>query len=49
MKTQKGIQLEHAVIEGANHFFENNVEELMGVVNGYLDKRLGRAPPAKLA
>lgn len=49
VKTQKGIQLEHSVIQGANHFFENNVEELMGIVNGYLDKRLGRAPPqAKL-
>ena len=41
VKTQRGIQLEHAVIDGANHFFENKTEELMEIVNAYLDKRLG--------
>jgi alpha/beta superfamily hydrolase len=41
VKTQKGIQIEHAMVEGANHFFENKVEDLMGVVGTYLDKRLG--------
>ena len=41
VKTQKGIQLEHQMVEGANHFFENKVEDLMGVVDVYLDKRLG--------
>ena len=40
VKTQRGIQLEHQVIDGANHFFENKTEELMEVVNAYLDKRL---------
>ena len=41
VKTQRGIQLEHAVIDGANHFFENKTEDLMEIVNAYLDKRLG--------
>ena len=41
VKTQKGIKLEHAIIEGANHFFENRVDELMEAVGIYLDKRLG--------
>jgi len=41
VKTQKGILLEHAVIEGANHFFDGRVDELISVVNDYLDKRLG--------
>jgi alpha/beta superfamily hydrolase len=41
VKTQKGIQLEHQMVEGANHFFENKVEDLMALVNTYLDKRLG--------
>jgi uncharacterized protein len=41
LKTQKGIVIEHAVIEGANHFFENCVENLVTTVGAYLDKRLG--------
>ena len=31
----------HAVIEGANHFFENCIEDLQTTVGVYLDKRLG--------
>ena len=41
LKTQKGIQIEHAVIEGANHFFENCIDDLQTTVGAYLDKRLG--------
>lgn len=41
VKTQKGIVLEHAVIDGANHFFDGKVEELMQTVDTYLDKRIG--------
>ncbi len=40
LKTQKGILIEHAVIPGANHFFENSVEPLIKEVGLYLDKRL---------
>ncbi len=40
LKTQRGIVIEHAVIEGANHFFENSVEPLIAEVGSYLDKRL---------
>jgi hypothetical protein len=29
------------VIEGANHFFENRVDQLVGTVGTYLDRRLG--------
>lgn len=43
LKTQKGIVVEHQVIDGANHFFENRVDELMEAVGGYLDKRLEAA------
>jgi len=42
LKTQKGIVIEHAVIAGANHFFENCVEPLIAEVGTYLDKRLGQ-------
>ena len=30
VKTQKGIQIEHAVVEGANHFFDGKVDEADG-------------------
>ena len=46
VKTQKGIQIEHAVVDGANHFFDGRVEELMGTVDGYLDRRLGKVSEA---
>ena len=40
LKTQKGIVIDHKSVPGANHFFEDKVDELMGVVNNYLDVRL---------
>lgn len=40
LKTQKGILIEHAVIPGANHFFENCVDPLIAEIGVYLDKRL---------
>jgi alpha/beta superfamily hydrolase len=40
LKTQKGIKIEQQVIRGANHFFENGVDQLMDICAGYLDKRL---------
>ena len=41
LKTQKGIVIDHKVIPGANHFFENHMDELMAECGSYLDKRLG--------
>ncbi|NND50354.1 MAG: alpha/beta hydrolase [Rhizobiales bacterium] len=41
LKTQKGIVIDHEVIPGANHFFENHINELMQITDAYLDKRLG--------
>jgi len=46
VKTQKGVKLEHAVIDGANHFFDGRVDELMVAVDEYLDKRLGATEEA---
>jgi len=40
LKTQKGVVIDHEVIPGTNHFFEGKVDELMEVVDKYLDKRL---------
>lgn len=43
LKTQKAITIDHEVVPGATHYFDNKLEELMKVVNTYLNKRL--APP----
>ena len=40
LKTQRGIVIDHQVIPGANHFFENKQDELMELVAEYLDRRL---------
>ena len=39
LKTQKGITIDHSIIEGANHFFEGRTDELMEDIHAYLDKR----------
>lgn len=43
LKTQKGVVIDHRVIPGTNHFFEGKIEELMEMVNDYLDERLDGA------
>lgn len=40
LANQKGIRIDHVKIEGANHFFENNQDELGNAVGNYLDTRL---------
>ena len=42
LKTQRGIKIDHEVVPGANHFFENKTDELEGVVGTYLDMRLAK-------
>lgn len=40
LRTQKHITIHHDEIPRANHFFEHELEELMGSVDRYLDFRL---------
>jgi len=40
LKTQKGIVIDHQTVPGANHFFENKVEEAVDRVADYVDRRL---------
>lgn len=42
LKLQKGIMITHNVVEGANHFFSEQEDELIEECGTYLDKRLGR-------
>ena len=44
LKTQKGIVIDHETIPGANHFFENDMDELMQRCGTYVDGRLGLSP-----
>ena len=41
LQAQKAIEVEYATIDGASHFYESHMDELTGVVDTYLDKRLG--------
>jgi alpha/beta superfamily hydrolase len=42
LKTQKGIIIEHKVLTGANHFFQDKIDDLTKICATYLDKRLAR-------
>ena len=37
---------EHQVVDGANHFFDGKVEDLMTTVDRYLDKKIGKVEAA---
>ena len=39
LKLQKGITIEQQTVPGANHFFENKVDELIERCSEYLDRR----------
>jgi Predicted hydrolase of the alpha/beta superfamily len=36
LKIQRGITIDHEEIEGANHFFEKHMDELLGIVRNYI-------------
>jgi hypothetical protein len=40
LKTQKHIVIDHVTIDGANHFFEREMDQLMAVCAEYLDRRI---------
>lgn len=40
LHAQKGIDITYKVIDGANHFFEKDMDELFDHVRTYLDKRI---------
>lgn len=41
VKVQKGVIIEHQMVEGANHFFDGKVDVLMEQVGAYLDRMVG--------
>jgi alpha/beta superfamily hydrolase len=40
LQAQKAIEVDYAKIKGASHFYENHMEEMVGTVEDYLNKRL---------
>ncbi len=43
LKTQKGIKIDHEIVPGANHFFEDKIDEMQDIVGSYLDMRMAQA------
>jgi len=43
LKTQRGIKITHEIIPGANHFFEDKIDDLKKSVSEYLDGRIEQA------
>ena len=43
LRAQKGIEITHATVPEANHFFEKGLEEMVDVVKGYVHARLVQA------
>ena len=39
LKLQKGITIEQQIVEGANHFYEDKIDELIEACGEYLDRR----------
>jgi alpha/beta superfamily hydrolase len=40
LRTQKGITVTHVTVPGANHFFDDGMEQMIDVVEGYMIGRL---------
>tara|TARA_Y100000590_G_scaffold451124_1_gene591928 strand:- start:2275 stop:2919 length:645 start_codon:yes stop_codon:yes gene_type:complete len=37
LQAQKGIKVNHSLVDGANHFFDNKIKELNSQIGSYLD------------
>jgi alpha/beta superfamily hydrolase len=46
-KTQKGIRIDHEIIDGANHFFAEQTEYLKRLTSDYIDRRMVEILKAK--
>ena len=44
LRTQKGIVIDYDVVEGASHFWMENLPDVEQRVGAYLDKRLAAEP-----
>ena len=42
LKSQKGIEIDHSLIDGANHFFDNEIDSLNEEISKYISKILNQ-------
>ena len=40
LSAQRGIQIDYTLLPGADHFFTGKLDEMMGVVDAYLNNNL---------
>jgi alpha/beta superfamily hydrolase len=43
LNNQRGIKIEYRVVPGANHFFQDHLDDVVAQMGGYLDTRLAQA------
>ena len=48
IRTQKNIKVDYKMVEGANHFYLNHLEQVEQIASKYLDDRLAAPPPPPL-
>jgi alpha/beta superfamily hydrolase len=46
LKTQRGITITHVTVPGANHFFEEGMDEMISTVEEYVRGRMGQSAAA---
>jgi len=44
LKTQKGITITHTVMDGANHFFDKQMDDMVAHVTNYVGERVMPPP-----
>jgi len=49
LQAQKRIKIDYRLVDGANHFFHDKVEELTGHVNDYLETQMPKIEEARTA
>jgi alpha/beta superfamily hydrolase len=48
LSMQKGITIKHEVVKGANHYFNDRLDELTGIVDGYLTETMQPREPVRM-
>ena len=47
LQKQKTIQIDYRVVKGCDHFFQRHLDEMIGHVDGYLDKNFIPVEPTE--
>jgi alpha/beta superfamily hydrolase len=47
LSAQKGIKISYTKVEGANHFFDNNMNDVVDIVEEYVSRRMASKDPGR--